>query len=701
MALILCLSAQATSLIRTHEEFVHMSDYEKNQIIIKTMELVVELESKYEHEVKTYGYNQERYEKFIRAISKIKSILFIDSAYAEINPPGSGGTGVNTRNRVPATRTPLVTTRDGRSIQSPSRKLPMTNWTDYGKSFVNLLNRPDTCVFAGWVSLPYVVKTPGKSPKTYCGHPDFILGEGANRHALQMAEFTKAYPDPKAGDSECGKDNRAKIQCNPAIFGYKTAADKSLFCVTASDGAHNSAYHCMKAALDETENQKGDKASDRLTFLRNNLTQNPAIFKGVQEFIYKTCVCDRKNGNFNRGYQEYMRPHRTCYGMVEMIASTVICKDDASKNLMPDTSLFEKIRQHMAGKITAASTEEDVQALYEPFVKNDLSKLPEYKVLCEGAPAIVPDVPVVAKEYACSSATCTTAPGAEGGLPVITCEFDVHTKDKTSEKATFEKPADVPEVGATGTFAINPVIDGKAVPLTCPLNLTSLPVVIAEKEYVCAGAKCTTTAAPEGSTTPVISCTYDIHIKDKANEKAVFTKDPTNLPAAGTTSGTLAFNGEIDGKPAALSCAYELTGLPVVQTDPDPVAKIYECKKAECSSVAAVAANPAISGSTATPASFTCSLEINEKDKTDKISKTATPDGTPENGKSSSFKVTLEKEEILSCPVTMKTTPVTPKIEPKAEPTPAARLSGPAPVNQGPPRPQMRGASDTSAVGIK
>jgi hypothetical protein len=136
-------------------------------------------------------------------------------------------------------------------------------------------------------------------------------------------------------------------------------------------------------------------------------------------------------------------------------------------------------------------------------------------------------------------------------------------------------------------------------------------------------------------------------------------------------------------------------------------AKTYTCSKAECTARTAtpatvpasgVAGLPATEGST-TAAAFTCSIEANEKDKTEKISLTGSPEGTPTNGSTSVFKVDIAgKSESLSCQVTIKVAAVPPKIEPKPV-TPA--LSGPAQQNPGPPRTQIRGSSDTSAVGIK
>src|SRR5690606_10934735 len=194
MTLMMCLNAGARSIVRTHEDFVHLSEYEKNQHIIKVMELVVELESKYNFETKKYGYSQERFEKFQRAIGLVSG-LFINSAYAN-------------------------------GIQR-------SDWNGIASTFSELLNNPQVtasnrCIFAGWISETYQ-----SGGRTYCGHPS------------RSSRAKTGYPTPPAG---CGQSNN-QIQCNPVIFGYKSVSNHSLFCVSTSNNAENSSLQCMKKAL--------------------------------------------------------------------------------------------------------------------------------------------------------------------------------------------------------------------------------------------------------------------------------------------------------------------------------------------------------------------------------------------------------------------------------------------------------------------
>lgn len=668
LAITMALSASAASFVRTHEDFVHLSDYEKNQLIIKTMELVVELESQYSHEVKKYGYSSERYEKFKKAVSKIQSILFIDSAYA-----GPG-------------------------------KRPMSDWNAYGNAFKTLMNKDrQNCIFAGWPSKPY--QLPGSS-KTYCAHPDFIQGDGPNRHtAKPMTEWTQNYPDPKSG-SGCGANDRKMIQCNPALFGFKNAANSDLFCVKASDGAHNSAYNCMQEALKERPaGGPIDQPASRLAFLRSALDTNKEAFAGLQEFVYKTCVCDDKAPkNFNRNYQDYIRPHRTCYGMIEMMAA-VSC----GSSLPIDTSVFQSLRDYAKDKIiynseggTSNTSETMVDHHYKMFLQNEVQNKAkdEYNFLCKNIPKPV----VVAKEYACSKAACVTNPPAEGAaVPTVTCTYDVHTKDKADEKATFSKePTELPAVGSVDpSIAITGEIENRPVSLTCPLELAPISVVVAEKEYVCSAAACKTDPPAEGATDPVISCTYDVHVKDKADEKATFSKPPTELPAAGAT-GALAINGEIDSKPVSLSCPMTLTPLPSVD---DVVAKEWVCAKAECSPntapAPAVVAGLAGADPVEAPKAFTCTYEVHEKDKPEsKPTYSKAPTEIPAAGATGNLAINPEidsKVVALSCPLTMKTP--APVVAPVVDPV----RGGGGGYNPGnaTPRQQIRGSSDTSAVGIK
>lgn len=666
MALLLCLSAQAGTYIRTHEDFVHLSDYEKNQMIIKTMELVVALESQYNYEVKKYGYNSERFEKFMKAVSKVKSILFIDSAYA---------------------------------APAPTKK-PMTDWNSYGNAFKTLMSKSGSnCFFAGWPSKPYVL--PGTN-KTYCGHPDFLQGDGPNRHRDKpMSEWTQYYPDPV--NSDCGINDRKKIQCNPAIFGFKKASSGSLFCVTASDGAHNSAYNCMQEALKERPADGTiDTPEARLGQLRTALGSNPGAFAAVQNFVYKTCVCDSTPANFNKDYQTYVRKHRTCYGMMEMIG-----KVSCGSTLPIDTSIFTSLQEYANNKISynsATNTAENlVDHHYEQFIQNEVKvkARTEYNRLCgANVPEVI--VPPVTKDYECSKATCQTT--VNGTTTSYACStFAIKVKG-TEEVVTMDaNPTEVPKAAADTSLEIKGSIAGVAVTLQCPLEIK--PVDAVPVTYACSAATCKTIAPAEAGGKPTFECSYTVHETGKPDAPASFTIDAgSGLPAEGAVPGTslrLPIKGKVGEQVVEAECPMTLTAVTpeVVET-----AKTYECSKAECSATAVASTTPTagIAGveATAGAPAFTCSLEANEKDKTEKISFSGkSPEGTPENNKTSVFKVEIGgKQESLSCKVTMKVAPVPEKIEPK----PAPKYNGAAaPATQGPPRTQMRGSSDTSAVGIK
>lgn len=669
MALFLCLSAQAGSYIRTHEDYVHLSDYEKNQLIIKTMELVVALESQYNYEVKKYGYNSERFEKFIQAVSKVKSILFIDSAYAAPTPA----------------------------------KKPMTNWNSYGDAFKKLMNKSGSnCFFAGWPSKPYVL-----GGKTFCGHPDFIQGDSLTRHTDKpMAEWTQYYPEPKA-DSGCGANDHKKILCNPAIFGFKNSSKGDLFCVAASEGAHNSAYNCMQEALKERPADSGiDSPAKRLGELRTSLDGNKEAFKAIQDFVYKTCVCDSSPKNFNSNYHAYVRKHRTCYGMMEMMAA-VTC--GATTPLM-DTSIFTSLREYAKDKIiynaesAAGNTKENmVDHHYEMFIKNEVQvkAKDEYNYICKGIdrPKVVIDPP---KDYECSKATCK-ASVADGKTSYTCSVFAINLKGSSDPVSLDSAPTEVPTAADQKDLVINGKIGGKDVPLTCPIGLEVDPAPV---DYICTSATCKTIAPTTEGGKATFECSYVV--KNNKDEVATFATAPTEKPAEGAVHADnvkLPITGKIGDQDVSLQCPLTITPAEIVKKDEENKEEAgYECIKAECSAPSAVAATPTLPGlsggepETKAPA-LTCSIEAKEKkDPTKKVNVSAAPLAAPANN-SANFKVKIGEQDVeLTCAVTMKKADVPGKIEPKPSTLPLGAGGQP---QQGPPRTQIRGSSDTSAVGIK
>lgn len=424
MTFVMCLSAGARTLVRTHEDFVHLSEFEKNQHIIKVMELVVELESKYKFETRKYGYSQERFEKFQKAISKISN-LFFQNAYA--NP----------------------------SVSS-------SDWTGIASSFEDLLNNPQVtesnrCIFAGWISETYQ-----SGGRTYCGHPS------------RSPRARAGYPTPPSG---CGQNNN-KIQCNPVIFGYKKVSDHSLFCVSTANSAENSSLQCMKKSLGLVTEDDSDPAADRLATLRSNLSSNPEVFNNVQEFVYRTCVCDSTHERFNGAYQSAIRPHRTCLGLMNMIGETVNCVEPQLP--LQNRTIFENLRSQITQENLSGRA---ADAFYTQFLSGLDRSSPEYRRVCQLQPE-TPDTPEVT--YECESATCT------GSGESLACTYVVKAN---GQPVNFtHTPRELPVAGDSEvniTFKVNGE-DGEA---TCRNIIRPEP----SDQYQCT-ATCTIAAATPAET---------------------------------------------------------------------------------------------------------------------------------------------------------------------------------------------------------
>lgn len=439
MTFMMCLSAGARTFVRTHEDFVHLSEYQKNQHIIKVMELVVELESKYKFETRKYGYSQERFERFQKAISKISSLLFIDNAYAREIYPAS---------------------------------VRHSHWEGLATRFGEILeqgNQNTQCIFAGWVSQTYQ-----SGGKTLCGHP------------ATMERAARGYPDP-APNSGCGRNNTNYIQCNPLIFGYKHSGSKSLFCVSTDNRAENSSFQCMKKSLGIITENGADPVADRLSALRTNLSNSPAVFNQVQEFVYRTCICDTTHGNFNRAYQEAIRPHRTCYGLMNMIGETVSCEDPSLP--LQNRSIFENLKSRITEQNISGS---GADSLYTQFLSELDRESEEYRRICQLQPETPQEV-----TYRCESATCSMQDPREGSgttTPTLSCEYVVKIEGQETPVTFSEAPQQVPEDGAT-SVDITFKVAGASGTATC----TNISRPQPTEQYQCI-ATCTIAAATPAET---------------------------------------------------------------------------------------------------------------------------------------------------------------------------------------------------------
>lgn len=253
-----------------HERFVHLSAQEKEQVVIKTMEMIVELEGKYRKAVVNHEPAKEILQKYTHLLKTLNSLL-INEAYAD-------------------------------EVDPAFHKL--------AKDFSSLLSDlgEQACIYAGYVS----ILVEGR-----CSSPNLLAPNSKNAamvKRIKAAYLTKtAQPNAKCGGTK-------KISCNPVVFGYMKNNSKVPFCVaTSPDESHNAAYECMKLSLGTSTSNGADKKETRINYLTAALsdTQTAPAFNAAHKFIYRTCVCE--DTELNVEYKKYMKPHRTCFGMLNTL----------------------------------------------------------------------------------------------------------------------------------------------------------------------------------------------------------------------------------------------------------------------------------------------------------------------------------------------------------------------------------------------
>ena len=442
---LMSFSSSARTLY-THAEFVHQSDTQKNAFIIKTMEMVVELESKYEKELVSQNPDQEKLRRYSKILNELKSLLISSAHAAEVKPLA------------------LPTTRSAK------------DFAGIANDFNNLLKKPEMCIYGGWISrmsLKGVKLADGSTTKrSLCIHPNHI-NDGIP--ATSYPAETLAYASAK----NCMGKN--KITCNPVVFGYKKQSDNTLFCVDAgvsSSGvnqADNSSLYCMRAALEEKSSPDQDSVESRLSYLRKALSEKPEIYQSVQQLIFKSCICVDPKNNINKDYLKYMQPHQTCYGMMEMMAETTICEDP---KFAMDTTVFEKIRDYAKDKFDrSTSSPSQIRDYYKNFVINIQSNTPEeYTKFCGGVPVkkaeVTPPVekpevkveePVKKKEYLCKNATCSSSETKEGEAEASqSCQYEVTDSEgaavefkEASKEVSSSEPVTLKVSGTVGSENVN------------------------------------------------------------------------------------------------------------------------------------------------------------------------------------------------------------------------------------------------------
>lgn len=313
-----------------HQEFVHYSDEQKEELIVKVMEMMSELEDKYETASPTQQY------QYALLLKQLKEML-ISSAYA-------------------AETDVTVFANDLTKLIDPNAQVG---------------NR---CIYAGWISrtVPVIDHRTGK--REVCQHPKYIRN-GAN------TPEAKAY----AKSSSCGQRSPNTIACNPAIFGFKNQAQGSQFCVPSGPShSENSSFACMQLSLGLKQEAGADPAEKRMEYLKKQFEGNPELMNNLFGFVYQTCLCNTQEKEIiNQDYLSRTRPHRTCLGLVNTIAETNHCVEFNTVK-STDMQMIKDIREftnNIATKKSGSQLDSDYRELLETL-KTRFSR--DYARICGG-----------------------------------------------------------------------------------------------------------------------------------------------------------------------------------------------------------------------------------------------------------------------------------------------------------------------------
>lgn len=369
--------ATATDNILDPSNYYDLTPDQQKQYVIKVMELVVELESRYQHEVVKQGFDWNRYRKYTLMIEKLNEFL-IHSAQAK--------TVTTTSSKKP---TPPPAAKSKTVTKTPPKPKPLTEaektFDKLGDLFSSLMNtdtKDNKCLYAGWVS--EINSQTGK-----CTHPSNLGGKVAD-----------AYKK--------GSCSKTQIACNPLVFGYKNLDQQTLFCVEAGlSNSANSSHECMNQALADPTPEGADSKERRLEYLSVRI--QPYI-ESIQKLVFKTCICEPKGskGSMNIQYRDRIRTHRTCHALVNTVRESCSVKPIFDEKFASD---LKTISDQIKG-LSNESVDDEYTKFLSGYDKNNR----DYKMICLGAKA-----PTCTAK--CGQKTDVAEPKA--GETVYTCHYEM------------------------------------------------------------------------------------------------------------------------------------------------------------------------------------------------------------------------------------------------------------------------------------
>ncbi|MFL5784547.1 MAG: hypothetical protein ACJ76H_08070, partial [Bacteriovoracaceae bacterium] len=311
--LVMLIRPLSAASLMSHEKFVHLPPQQQRQVVVAIMELVVAMEEKYKHEVRTTGVDSEKlrqYKEFFKSVSA----LLLPEAHAA----------------------------GERYIR----------YGQYLSDLSTVLNDKNRCLYGGWISVMV---------GDLCVHPNY---SGNSR-----------YQNYYQAESYC--PGREQITCNPAVFGFKKLSDHSLFCVPAgrtNNAADNTSRECMKKALGNSAD--ADSPEVRIQNMVDGIGRNPKDANKVFDFLIQTCACNKNDkGIISDHYMKYMRPHRTCASILRMMA-TVMPQCPAERSPMDSTqlSLLQNIKESTEATINNDDFENGYKGFIDGILSRDDAK---------------------------------------------------------------------------------------------------------------------------------------------------------------------------------------------------------------------------------------------------------------------------------------------------------------------------------------
>lgn len=252
----------------TYERFLMMNSEDQKQIVLKMMEFMSSAEANSKIQEIVSSGTPEQKEKWKRVISFFSQMIISEAHAAQTDK--------------------------------------FSKYNNAVKGAKSNITGSQQCIYAGWISR--TVRDPVKGI-TYCNHPANV--KGANSSSLTKYISSASCPT--------GPKDKQKIVCNPSLYGFKTGSTP--LCADASPEMHNSSMQCMELALSGTPKE----VDDRLKDIAENLAKNKELFKDLMSFVFFNCACDASMGTekANTDYRDYMRPHRTCYGLLNQLKAVL------------------------------------------------------------------------------------------------------------------------------------------------------------------------------------------------------------------------------------------------------------------------------------------------------------------------------------------------------------------------------------------